>query len=635
VARLRDHPLNDHLQTISERAEERYQRPLEDAYTAVLTRIGAEAARRFQRASWGKPIIAAGDDWQPPHPDDIYPAGAGDDIDQAATAARAEMWSDVLGGLNDAVDVSLSVTNPLLADSIGQLGQKITLVTDSQRTEIMRVIQDAHDQGLSIRNTAKAIRDQTAISSRIRATAIARTELTAATNLGGLAAARLIGADTMMKRWVSAEDVFVRPAHQDADAAYRDSPIALDQPFTVGGELLMAPGDPSGSAGNVVNCRCTVIYAEREPATPPPEQPPVEPVEPVPPAEPIPPVEEPPPEGIQVGTMSKRNRPTAPDLVTNYQHRGGYRFTMSSGGSDFTVFVEGSLERAQAQAARITEIMEHAPPKAWRKLKRLAVYQGESPHNAASALKYGMPGFRSGATAWRDRGVVAVWNGSDVAGDTLYHELGHLVGDTGRLTAEQWEKLAGQLPERWERVYTGGPLGAKAWATAAVKDAKVQQKLRVDMLNTDTRHGMTLGPAVTKYGRTFMSEDWAESVMAYLHDRRYGGLGGSYSYRKADGFFDIKYDPRFADLWPNRAKILDKLFGLPPVVGSVPVRVGVGVVAGDLIVRRVVLDHLDGSAVVVKDQLGVRPAVGRRAFDASGRRSGHTHTVPDEDASGK
>jgi len=34
----------------------------------------------------------------------------------------------------------------------------------------------------------------------------------------------------------------------------------MDQPFIVDGESLDYPGDPSGSAANVINCRCGVSY---------------------------------------------------------------------------------------------------------------------------------------------------------------------------------------------------------------------------------------------------------------------------------------------------------------------------------------------------------------------------------------
>lgn len=61
-----------------------------------------------------------------------------------------------------------------------------------------------------------------------------------------------------VKEWVSQGDERVRPAHAAADSAQ----VAANQPFTVGGERLMHPGDTSlgASAGNVVNCRCSAVH---------------------------------------------------------------------------------------------------------------------------------------------------------------------------------------------------------------------------------------------------------------------------------------------------------------------------------------------------------------------------------------
>jgi len=44
-------------------------------------------------------------------------------------------------------------------------------------------------------------------------------------------------------------------------------PIPVDQPFRVGPDNLMHPGDPSGSPGNVINCQCVSI-AVRAPKKP-------------------------------------------------------------------------------------------------------------------------------------------------------------------------------------------------------------------------------------------------------------------------------------------------------------------------------------------------------------------------------
>jgi hypothetical protein len=38
----------------------------------------------------------------------------------------------------------------------------------------------------------------------------------------------------------------------------------MDATFDVGGEALLYPGDPSGSAANTVQCRCTVAFLTPE-----------------------------------------------------------------------------------------------------------------------------------------------------------------------------------------------------------------------------------------------------------------------------------------------------------------------------------------------------------------------------------
>lgn len=59
------------------------------------------------------------------------------------------------------------------------------------------------------------------------------------------------------KTWVTQGDERVRDWHEDADG----QEVPVDQPFDVGGESLMYPGDPDGSPGNVINCRCFVFVS--------------------------------------------------------------------------------------------------------------------------------------------------------------------------------------------------------------------------------------------------------------------------------------------------------------------------------------------------------------------------------------
>jgi len=55
--------------------------------------------------------------------------------------------------------------------------------------------------------------------------------------------------------WITAGDERVRMAHAAANGQRR----GLDGVFIVGGEALRFPGDPNGSAGNIINCRCNLV----------------------------------------------------------------------------------------------------------------------------------------------------------------------------------------------------------------------------------------------------------------------------------------------------------------------------------------------------------------------------------------
>ena len=89
--------------------------------------------------------------------------------------------------------------------------------------------------------------------STMRAMRIARTETSMAASSGRQRA--FVESGVTGKVWLCARDKNVRDAHRKAGEDYA-SPISIDQPFIVGGEKLMHPGDPSGSPGNVINCRC-------------------------------------------------------------------------------------------------------------------------------------------------------------------------------------------------------------------------------------------------------------------------------------------------------------------------------------------------------------------------------------------
>jgi len=94
---------------------------------------------------------------------------------------------------------------------------------------------------------------------RIRAERIARTEVVGAMNRASNEAynkSEVVG----KKKWLTSRDDRVRPTksghfdHRTADGQIVDK----DSRFEVSGELLRHPGDPLGSPGNIIRCRCAI-----------------------------------------------------------------------------------------------------------------------------------------------------------------------------------------------------------------------------------------------------------------------------------------------------------------------------------------------------------------------------------------
>jgi HK97 family phage portal protein len=107
----------------------------------------------------------------------------------------------------------------------------------------------------SIRELAARVRQVFVDADVTRSITIARTEVLGASNFAAVSGYEQGGAKN--KGWLSARDDRVRDEHTQAAGA--DGQIVpITQAFTIGGEPLMYPGDPSGSAWNVIQCRCTV-----------------------------------------------------------------------------------------------------------------------------------------------------------------------------------------------------------------------------------------------------------------------------------------------------------------------------------------------------------------------------------------
>lgn len=134
-------------------------------------------------------------------------------------------------------------------------GEKITQIVNTTREDVQGIIELGIQDGKTEFELASMIRSVAPMKSMARAATIARTETAAASQFSAFFTAKEANF-TMKKRWLASDGDRTRPSHQEADGQV----VAMDEHFTVGGEKLFFPADPSGSAKEVINCRCVCAY---------------------------------------------------------------------------------------------------------------------------------------------------------------------------------------------------------------------------------------------------------------------------------------------------------------------------------------------------------------------------------------
>ena len=143
-------------------------------------------------------------------------------------------------------------------------GLRIVSVHQTLIDSIISVIADGYANNLSVADITRNLQNKFGWY-KAQALRIARTETTTATNYAtGLAAEN--SKYELEKTWISVQDNRTRRPpksmfdHLDMNGVKVDA----NKPFFVGGEEIMYPGDLNGMAGNIINCRCKVVYTIKE-----------------------------------------------------------------------------------------------------------------------------------------------------------------------------------------------------------------------------------------------------------------------------------------------------------------------------------------------------------------------------------
>jgi hypothetical protein len=141
---------------------------------------------------------------------------------------------------------------------------KVTEITYTTLKGIKDTVTKGVEEGIGTAQIAREIRKNSPEISKIRSNTIARTETHQASNTANMQLMKEMANELgieMVKEWVSSEDTErTRTTHQKADGQQ----VGMNEKFIVGGEELEYPGDPNGSAENVINCRCAVVSVPKE-----------------------------------------------------------------------------------------------------------------------------------------------------------------------------------------------------------------------------------------------------------------------------------------------------------------------------------------------------------------------------------
>lgn len=128
-------------------------------------------------------------------------------------------------------------------------------INESTKNLLENAIKDTIEKGESIDMLAKKVGSIFDYSEKFRSVRIAQTEVIGAANDGQLMS--YIEAGFPRKKWITARDEKVRESHQ-----IEGQTVSSTETFTTGdGNRLLYPGDRStgADAGDVINCRCTIV----------------------------------------------------------------------------------------------------------------------------------------------------------------------------------------------------------------------------------------------------------------------------------------------------------------------------------------------------------------------------------------
>ncbi len=247
---LSDDTLDEEWQAVHDERSTHFG-PVEAAMLGVFERQATDVSAR---------LLALGGRRADTPPDDLSVETVFDlgEWIAATQSELAPMLADALrsGWDTGSLRVSLSTTfdgeSEAVQDALRRVLAKMEDVTLTTQGQIGDALRDGLNANESLSELSSRVRTLFDDMKASRADTIAQTSATSAFEAGQLEAFTEAGATKM---WLTQRSGTSRPAHAAADG----QEVAADEPFIVGGEEMMYPGDPNGSASNVIRCECTML----------------------------------------------------------------------------------------------------------------------------------------------------------------------------------------------------------------------------------------------------------------------------------------------------------------------------------------------------------------------------------------
>lgn len=148
-----------------------------------------------------------------------------------------------------ATGIGFNINDPQIIEFLTSKPIKVGRVVNTIRDQIRQALIDGVSNNESIEQIATRIK-KVMSNGHGRAMTIAQTEVGSAVNFGRSVEIREAG--YRQKKWYTALDERVRADHR----VMHGQVVNVDTPWIVGGASLRFPGDPSGPARQIINCRC-------------------------------------------------------------------------------------------------------------------------------------------------------------------------------------------------------------------------------------------------------------------------------------------------------------------------------------------------------------------------------------------